>query len=486
MTDIFITSFTAVVVTICNIFLIRIIAKGLGPEELGVYTLVRRTVAVLIPFTSLSIGIGLARYIALYTGKGQKTESVLPAAVAVSSICSLLVCVALFPFSGLLSKLIFNQEGREVLFKLILFLLIGENLYICLYSYYRGRQRMLRANIWNALVMGIMPVSIAILLIDTNNLSYIIFGLGILFFISLFSLLPQIAYGVRTARWEEFKSIAKKLLTYSIPRAPGGVALTLIFTFGVLVSPYMGGIANAAYMSIGIWIFQILQTATDSFGLVILPKAANLLGRGNDDYLKSKLRSIYDLILHVGLFVFVQMFLILDFLIFIWLGREYSEAVPIARIIILSMMPFFFYTMMRSIIDAVEKRAINAFNLYLSLFVTVISSLILVKSGLGLSALAMGFDVGLISLGILTYFYMNRRYHVSLLPDNFRPVLLINILMGLFIFLVKYEMMSNQFSYLNFAIVVSVQLLCGILYLILLKKLGATWLKDIVERMTIK
>lgn len=484
--DIFITSFTAVAVAICNIFLVRIIATGLGPEELGTYTLVRRAVAALLPFTTLSIGIGLARYIALYEGKGEKTEIILPTALVLSLSCTFLFCFFLLPFSGMLSDLLFNQKGRECLFVLILFLLIGENLYICLYSYYRGRQKILNANIWNILIIGILPISIAVFFIQWKNVTLIIFGIGCLFYLSLLGLLPKVIKGIRSTSWEEFKSIAKKLLTYSIPRAPGGVALTLIFTFGILISPYAGGIANAAYLSIAIWIFSILEVATSGIGMIVLPKAAGFVGSGNEKYLINKLRSIYDLILHVGLFTVIQLFLILDFLIYLWLGVAYSEAVSISRIIILSMIPFFFYTMMRNIIDAVEKKAINAFNVYISLIVTVSSSLVLMTLGLGLFALAIGLDLGLITLGILTHYYMHKRYHLRLISAIFYPVLLINILMGILIYFVKYEIINNRFCYQNFVIIILLQLLFLIVYLIILKKLGATWLKDITERMTIK
>ena len=485
LTDILITSFTAAVVAVCNILLIKIIAKGLGPEEFGIYALVRRFEATVIPFSSLSIGIGLARYVAFYEGKGQKIESILPSAIIVSSISSLLFCLALLPFSGFLSKLFFNQEGRTVAFYLIFFLLVGHNLYNCLYAYYRGRKKMFSACIWDAL-LAIMTVLMAILFINMNNVNYLIFGIGVLSYLSLLSLLPKIYHGIRSTSWIEFKTMTKKLLIYSLPRAPGGMALMLIFSFGLLVSPYVGGIANAAYMSISISIFQILQVTTNSFGLVVLPKVANFVGSGNEQYLINKLRSIYDLILQVGLFIVIQLFLTIDFIVFIWVGQEYSAAVPITRIMLLSMMPFFFYTMMRNIVDAVEKRAINTFNLYLSLCLTAISSLILMKLGLGLSALAIGFDIGLISLGILTYFYMRRRYHIRFLNDNFRQVLLINILMGLFVFFVKYKIMENQYSYQNFAIIVLLQLLCGIVYYVVLKKSGSTWVREIEERITIK
>lgn len=478
------TSFATVVVAICQILLIRVIAKGLGPEELGVYTLVRRTVAVLLPFTSLSIGIGLTRYIALYRGEEKNIASILPAAVILSSIWCLMVVASLFPFSALLSKLVFDNEGREIFFKLILFLLVGENFYVSLYGYYRGRQMMMHANISNMLLMGILPVTTVILLINAHNLSYVIYGIGTFFFISLFILLPIIVNGIRMTNWNEFIVIKKKLLAYSIPRIPGGVALTLIFTFGVLASPYFGGIVNAAYMSIGIWIFSFLSEATGAFGMVILPKAAKFIGSGREDDLKSKLRPICDFIFCIGLFMFMQLLITLDFIIFIWLGPEYSEAVIIARIMICAMIPYFFYTMMRSIIDAVEIRAINTYNVYISLLITIISSFLLIKAGVGFSALAIGFDAGLISLGLLTCFYIKRRYHIKLLCNNFSLVLFMNILFCLLVYLVKYEKMSNQFSYQNFALIVLLEMILGIVYIVALKKTGSPWISEVLCRIS--
>jgi capsular polysaccharide biosynthesis protein len=56
------------------------------------------------------------------------------------------------------------------------------------------------------------------------------------------------------------------------------------------------------------------------------------------------------------------------------------------------------------------------------------------------------------------------------------------MMMGLFIYLVKNKMMSNYFSYQNVVIVVLAQLLCGILYMFILSKLDATWIRDIEER----
>ncbi|MEW6668909.1 MAG: lipopolysaccharide biosynthesis protein [Thermodesulfobacteriota bacterium] len=486
LTDIAVTGLTVAAVAACNISLIRMISRGLGPEEFGAYALVRRTVATFVPFTSLSLGIGVARFMGLYRGTGQGTQAILPSAVIVSSVFCLLVCAGLLPFAGLAGEMIFNQGGREVLFGLILFVLVGENLYDCLYSYYRGGGNMHRANALNMLLVGILPVCAAALLVHTNSVSHIVFGIGLVFYLCAFSLVPKVCRGIAMTTWNELSATAKNLVRYSAPRAPGGVALSLIFTFGVLVSPHIGGIAGAAYLSIGIWIFQMLQAATAPFGLVVLPKAATLVGRGSEDYLIQKLRSVYDFVLHVGLFAVIQGFISADFLVSTWLGAGYSEAVPTTRIIILSMIPFLFYTMMRSIIDGVEKRAVNAFNVYLGLSVTVAASLILTGVDAGLTALAIGLDMGIYSLGVMTHVYLYRRYRVKVVSGRFYFTVLVNTALGSLVYLVKYGLLSNEFNYRNVAIVLSIQVLCGALYLFILRRSGAAWIRDVEQRVSLR
>ena len=482
MRDVLLTALTSAITMICNIWLIRLIARGLGPEEFGAYTLIRRTSSTLIPFTTLSIGIGIARYLAFHSGRNNKTESILPAGLAMSLGFSFLIILILFPFSAQLGKIIFRKEGQELLFQSILFLIVGYNFYTCLYSYYRGYQKMTRANIWQIFIIAIFPIPIAYYLIDFRNAGYLAFGIGSLFYLSLFDLVGKLRRDFKMIRREEFKSTARDLLFYSLPRAPGGVALSFIFTFGVLISPYLGTIANAAYISIAVWIFQIIQASTTPFGLVVLPKASNLFGRGKEDYLKNKLRSIYDLVLQVGVFATIQLTLILDFIIFVWLGKEYSEAIPIAQVIILTITPFFLYVMLRNIIDAIEERAINAYNVYISLLATITSSLIFLQFNLGLIGLAIGLDLGLCLLGFLTYLYVNRRYHMRLFLEQPYLMFLINILMGLIVYLIKYKVFSNEFSYRSLIVIISVQFVLGTAYFLTLGRLGCSWAQDIKER----
>jgi len=393
-----------------------------------------------------------------------------------------MIALLLFPLSEKISNIIFNQQGKSIMFKLILFLVVGESLYVCLYSYYRGKQQILNANVLHIAIIGLLPVLAAVLLIPTHELSFFIFFIGLFFYMCLFSLLPKFISEIRNTSFPEIKTIFRKLLTYSIPRIPGGASLTLIFTFGVMISPYTGGIANAAYMSIGIWLFQILEIATNAFGLIVLPKVANFLGNGKEDYLINNLRSIYEFNFHIGIFLVIQFFLVIDFIILVWVGHKYTGAVSIARILTIAIIPYLFYTVMRNIIDAVEEKAINTYNLYISLIITILTSLILLQLRMGVYALAIGLDAGLITLGGLTYLFMKRRYNIRAISNDFYSVLAVNILLGFLIYVGKYKILSNSFNYYNLAIVILLQFLCAAIYTIFLNNLDVAWVKDIKSR----
>ncbi|MFH1562834.1 MAG: hypothetical protein ABIF11_05390 [Nitrospirota bacterium] len=66
--DVVITSLTSMITILSMIIVTHLLAKGLGPEEFGAYSLTRRLVSTLMPFATLSMGVTLDRYIALYQG----------------------------------------------------------------------------------------------------------------------------------------------------------------------------------------------------------------------------------------------------------------------------------------------------------------------------------------------------------------------------------------------------------------------------------
>jgi len=123
------------------------------------------------------------------------------------------------------------------------------------------------------------------------------------------------------------------------------------------------------------------------------------------------------MIFQLGFFATIHTFIWSKEIVLVWLGPEYIDAVPIMKITILSLGPYLGYVVLRSIVDAIEVRAINTLNISLSLVFATVISIIFIYAGFGTIGLAIGTTMGFAALGIMTSGYLMRRYQISF--ENF-------------------------------------------------------------------
>ena len=422
--DIVLTTITSIVVIISMIFITRLLAKGLGPESFGAYCLARRMVSFIIPFSTLSMGVALTRYVAISTDDEKRNGYLVSTTVIVlcfSLILSVVGCLG----GKSLTILIFHDPKYLMLFYSSLFMIMGFGFFTILYSYYRGIQRMDLANLLQICIVAVFPLIISYVLAQQGNVALIVFLMGLCAYLTIFPLIVLL----RKIKWKgpiQFKLSFKNLLRYGIPRTPGGIAFAGIVAIGPFLAPYFGTLRDAGYLVVGQSVFRVLEGAVVAFGLVALPKVSQILSEGRTDFLRDRISDILAMIIHIGMFIIVQLFIWSKQIVLIWLGPEYSEAVPIIRIFLVSLCPYLGYVMLRSIVDAVEEKAINTLNLFVAFGITVVSSLLLGYSGLGILGLALGITVGLISLGISTTYFLVKRYKVTFENINLVLILFVN------------------------------------------------------------
>ena len=65
MKDMVITTITSVLTILCLILTVKIIANGVGANEFGAYSLVRRIISVIDPVATFAMGFALTRYTAI-------------------------------------------------------------------------------------------------------------------------------------------------------------------------------------------------------------------------------------------------------------------------------------------------------------------------------------------------------------------------------------------------------------------------------------
>jgi O-antigen/teichoic acid export membrane protein len=481
--DLVLTTGTSIATGFSLIMATRLLAQGLGPEGFGVYSLSRRVLATMVPFSTLAMGITIARYIALFGDADHRTRFLLSGLI-LSVAPSLGVAVIGLIVLNPLSTAIFHDTGYSPVFIATLFMLVGSSFYTVLYAFYRGTGQMGKANLWQLVTVGLGPIVIAGAYANTGRVDWILLLMGTLFFTSAVPLSVYASKGVLSCKHGlRIAGPLKELFQYGLPRTLGGLALAGILSTGPLLASYFGSLKDAGYLVAGQSMFAIADVAgIASFGIIALPKAAQLFAEGRMEFLRERIGDILALVFHLGLFTAIQLFLWSDQIILAWLGSQYIHAIPLMRILILALVPYFAYVGLRSIIDAVEERAVNTYNLCVGLITTLVSSLFLGMVGSGSLGLALGTTLGIVALGSLTVRYLWQANWVAIKGLRLKECLCLNTCaLGLaFWFRISLVHSYGPMAMLGFAVILEGMLI--VLYLLILRKLRVSWIIELERR----
>ena len=473
------TTITSFISIISLIFIMRFLAKGLGPEEFGAYSLARRIISNMVPIAILSIDIALTRYIAMTNENKLRTSYVVSSLIPVGTAIAFLLIIGISA-SKQLTHLIFHSDEYIKLFYASLFLLCGYCVFSITYAFFRGIQKFNMANYLHLCLIAIIPLIVSYFFAYKRDSSLIMFLMGLAFY---FSLIPLILIILKTKlpQISAIKSSMKILLKYSLPRIPSGFLLAGLMTLGPFLAGLILGLEKAGFFVIGQSVFRVMESAIVGFGLVALPKVSQLWAEDKKS-LKLRIEDILIMIFQLGLFSTIHIFIWSKEIVLVWLGNEYIEAIPIMKIIILSLGPYLGYVILRSIIDAIEVKAINTLNLSVSFVIAILTSILFVYAGLGVIGLAIGTAIGFFSLGILTSIYLIRLYKISFKNFMFQWVLLLNILFAISILLIKEYIASSltQVNLLIFGFIIEgVFFSC---YLYFLYKKDVRWFSELKKR----
>lgn len=458
----------------------RFLAKGLGPEEFGAYSLARRIISNIIPLATLSINIGLARYIAITNENKLRGSYVVSSIISTGTALVLLLIIAVSA-SKHLSYLIFHSNEYLKLYYASFFLLVGYSIFTITYAFFRGTQKFNTANSLQLSLMAIIPLIVSYFFAYKKNSSLIMFLMGLAFYLSLIPLV-LIIMKIKLPRLSNVRSSMKTLLKYSLPRVPTGFFLAGLLTLGPFLAGFILGLEEAGYFVVGQSVFRVMESAIVGFGLVALPKVSQLVAEDKVEFLKSKIEDILTMIFQLGLFVTIHTFIWSKEIVLVWLGSEYIDAVPIMQILILSLGPYLGYVILRSIVDAVEVRAINTLNLSISFVIAAVTSIIFIYAGFGIIGLAIGTTIGFTNLGIITSYYLMRRYQISF--ENFMLpwVILLNILFASSVLLIK-QYIASFLSQSNILIVgFLIEGIFFLCYLYFFHKKKIRWFSELKKR----
>ena len=268
---------------------------------------------------------------------------------------------------------------------------------------YRGTQQIGRANLWQLWALALGPAVVAAALASSGRVDLVVFLTAA---VALATAIPVTRWMIRALAervpWSEVRLRLHELMRYGIPRVPGGVAFGGLMAIGPFMAPYVGSLREAGFLVAGQSMLRVVEGGTSAYSLVALPKVATLQAKGQHEFLRDRVEDMISMVLHLGLFSTFQLIIWTEEIVTVWLGPPYLDATPIIRILMIAVVPYLAYAMLRAIIDGLDERAINTHNMYAACAVTAVLSLVSAVAGYGTLGLAAAGAAGFLVLGLMT------------------------------------------------------------------------------------
>ncbi len=384
-----------------GIMVYRLAAGSLGPEGFGEYTLARRAESFMEPVLIMGLGVGIARYIAIYSSKndGPGLASYLVAGYGIVIVFSLLALAIANIIPGVLGRAIFGRPGYEDYVRIISVLGESYTLNSLVYAFYRGQSRFKAASVISictaaAPLMAVLAASSVKAMLELTAAG--VFMVAVVFSPPVFmTILPRL-------KELRLLSSAKDLLRFGLARIPGDISMAGMLALPAFITSNLFGIRQAGYVAFGVSIVNMIGGVFQPVGLIMLPKMSSIVSEGRQNEARAILGRIikYTALLSVGMTVIL--FISARYLLHYWLGPQFDEATGILRIAVLAAAPYALFVALRSSIDAAHVKAVNAGNVYKALSVSAAAYLVVKAGHLALAVIPVSFILGMMILCFLT------------------------------------------------------------------------------------
>ncbi len=404
------TALTEMIVTLMGVFLLKLAASMLGPVGFGEYALGRRVVSLLYLPLIMGLGVATPRYIAIARAALVKkySESSFALATFTAGFLPMLIVVLLVNVAPAeASRIIFGSTNLAHLIPPASLALAGITVHGMVYAIHRGRSEMGFANTLQLINLAVVPL--CAFLLGKKSAADILGLTGIASLAVSLGAMLHLLYRERSD-WGGTITVAdhlRVLLRFGLPRVPGEFALVGLFALPALIAVRTEGVVLAGQFSAAMSVLSIASGSFAPVSLVLLPRASAQAAAGDIVGLRHLvIRILTGGALAATVGVLVGELLIPPFIRW-YFGPAFVPAIPLFRACLLGAIPYAIHVLMRSILDALEVRPINARNLIVSLAVLV--GLCLVRSEIIWMAWSLVFSLTLLAALTLRDVYVRLR-----------------------------------------------------------------------------
>jgi O-antigen/teichoic acid export membrane protein len=390
---------------------LAIISRRLGEEDLGLYTLERRGMSLLQPFVLLGLTVATPRFIALTIGRGSSAHrqyevAGLSLVAGFAALLSAVILVVPRPFAALF----FGSADAVGLARALAGFVFVTACFQVVYSVFRGHLRMLRANLLEILVVGAIPVVVA-LFGPTDLVAFMWIINGAIAMATL-----AVAGPLVTARSPGSRLLGalsregRELLRFGLVRTPGDLAIVALFSLAPLAVVHSDGATEAGYASIIQSSLNLVGVAAVPLGVLLLPRVALDIARA-DERVVERYSLLARATLDASIGVSGLLFLAAPLMIAFWLPSIPTQAVTGLQVVAFGLPGYVFYVVFRSFLDAADVRPLSSLATLMGLGTLTILVVLLLYAGVfeAVVATSLALAVALCVTGTVTFVLVNRR-----------------------------------------------------------------------------
>ena len=364
MLDLGFTSAAQISLFVSNLLLVSLFARFLSATALAEYLLLRRVVAWLQSGVQLGLLVGIPRYVAHEAaGADGQPETYFALGAACLATVALTLGIILNFWHLTFSRLLFGSSQMNYLILPLSLMVGGLALHTAVYGYFRGYLWMNRANllqIWN---MSVVPIFVLFVLVRYRSVALIVNVTGILTIVtSALVSVPALKRFFKRGNLELIGPL-KNLLRYGLARVPGDFAAAALPAIGPIIAAQFMPLSQVSPLLLGTSLMAAASVSVAPLGTLLLSKVSTMVAQNRKDEIRLPLSYMMNGVLEISIFLSLQLIVFADVVLRVWVGSGFHNAVPIVRILACAVPFVLFPVALRSVIDALTVKALNAHNL---------------------------------------------------------------------------------------------------------------------------
>lgn len=352
----------------CMLLALKLAAARWDTAGFGEYVLARRTLNLLQLPVLGGMGLAVTRYVArAHSARDGRAEFRFFAAgllivLATLAIANLVLAAAPQVVSGAL----FGASSVPLL-RAVAVATTGLVLHGLAYGMLRGRLSMVKANLLQALNLGVLPL--LVLAWPGWTVPTVLSGLGCAWILTSSATIASVlrSTGHLSDGVSGTGEAARALLWYGLPRVPGEFALGALFTLPVTFAAHRAGAAQAGFIGLGISLLSMAGSLFAPLGQIVLPTVSRLAASDDRHRIGGRSWRLAGTCVALAVGGAALAIVLAPLIVPRFLGPGFAAAVPDIQILLLGLPPYVAYIVLRAVLDGVHTQPLNAKNLLVAL-----------------------------------------------------------------------------------------------------------------------